>query len=475
MKTALGILHFLIIALATQAQQTVTSIAHGDWDSPATWSNGAVPDTNDNIYIYHGVCFSRPLTHRGHLYIDSTAGLCGRAPVHFKPGSSWITYGCFNNDGILSQGSSGYIWGGRVTMRGSLIVAAGIPSGMGVEIHGGSLWAYPPSYYFLCGTDQPSLWAPQEACSGTCITAQISPVCDTGYTWLIQTPLELDTRSDTSANQAICDLQTGDYYVSASFSACAHPTVSIPGATIRVAPSPNLSMPAKTVWCGPQPDTLIVAAASASDSIVYQWSPTAGVECPTCPTTRLWPTATQTYQLSAINMVGGCSTLDSVSIVYDSLQFELPQQLLACGTGVNVQAGVASASAYAAAWNDGSTELSRTLTTPGMHWLTAHNQCLTATDTVQVTLLPDIAAQPVPNPISPSGGGFSTQLAAYGTDENPARLTVWSTEGKLLFDEQGPAPAWPPTHPQAVYLYRITGRGCDGQPVIRTGRVLVLH
>lgn len=129
---------------------TIKTVATGDWENPAIWSNNQVPANPDSIIIYHYVTINQNLTINNPtvLLIDSLGTICGEYLLETLCGASFINYGHLFLGQIKTRAGKNYYY---ISCKNYMIIS-GCFSGGGYYYNippNGSTYVWPP---VLCKT-----------------------------------------------------------------------------------------------------------------------------------------------------------------------------------------------------------------------------------------------------------------------------------------------------------------------------------
>lgn len=106
---------------------TIKTIAAGDWENPAIWSNSQVPVNPDSIIIYHYVTINQNLVINNPtaLFIDSLGTICGDYLLETMCGASFVNYGHMYLNAIKTRNGKNY----NVIQCKNYIIISGCSSG----------------------------------------------------------------------------------------------------------------------------------------------------------------------------------------------------------------------------------------------------------------------------------------------------------------------------------------------------------
>jgi hypothetical protein len=129
---------------------TIKTIATGDWENPAIWSNNQVPVSPDSILIYHYVTLNHDLTINNPtvLFIDTLGTICGEYLLETLCGSSFVNYGHLFLNQIKTRAGLNYFY---ISCKNYMIISGCSPGG-GYYNNlppNGSTYVWPP---VLCKT-----------------------------------------------------------------------------------------------------------------------------------------------------------------------------------------------------------------------------------------------------------------------------------------------------------------------------------
>jgi hypothetical protein len=126
---------------------TVKTIAHGDWEDPAVWSNNQVPTNPDSVLVYHYMVIHQNLNILSPtvLFIDSLGTICGDHLLETMCGASFINYGHLFLNRIKTRAGSNYHY---IACKNSLILSGCSPaSGYYNNLPpNGSTYVWPPVF-----------------------------------------------------------------------------------------------------------------------------------------------------------------------------------------------------------------------------------------------------------------------------------------------------------------------------------------
>jgi gliding motility-associated-like protein len=136
-------------------------------------------------------------------------------------------------------------------------------------------------------------------------------------------------------------------------------------------------------------------------------------------------------------------------------------------------------------WQDGSTNDSFVVVTPGVYWATAMVDCCTRTDSITVstgtaeTLYDWLAS--VPNVFTPNGDGWNDEFNVLGIDSDHYEISVFDRWGERMFYSSDPDMDWDGCYkrraaPDGTYFYLLRDiHRCDGRVVNRSGHVTLMR
>jgi hypothetical protein len=129
---------------------TVKTIAHGDWEDPAVWSNNPVPTNPDSVLVYHYMVIHQNLNIQSPtvLFIDSLGTICGDYLLETMCSASFINYGHLFLNRIKTRAGANYHY---IACKNSLILTGCSPGGGNYNNYppNGSTYVWPP---VLCKT-----------------------------------------------------------------------------------------------------------------------------------------------------------------------------------------------------------------------------------------------------------------------------------------------------------------------------------
>lgn len=235
------------------------------------------------------------------------------------------------------------------------------------------------------------------------------------------------------------------------------------------------------------PDAIICAGESvmigqeANGSI--SWSPAVPLDDPASEFPLASPDTSTTFLLTVSG--GGCTVSDSMTVfVFPAPIAELSLADTTVGQGATLNIAVTGGSVLT--WSPSSivhcltcnetsvTVMETTLLTVEIIGL---NGC-TATDSVLITVDPDLCQPAIPNVMTPNGDQTNDLLEPALWDE-PYHLQVWSRWGDLVYDNNGNGTGWDgrmngSEAPSDVYAWMFTASICGEVQVIR-GDVTVVR
>lgn len=109
---------------------TIKTIADGDWENAAIWSNNQVPVNPDSIIIYHYVTINQTLALNNPtiLYIDTLGTICGDYLLETFCGASFVNYGHLFLNSIKTRAGLNYY---EIKCKNFINLSGCPPSGSG--------------------------------------------------------------------------------------------------------------------------------------------------------------------------------------------------------------------------------------------------------------------------------------------------------------------------------------------------------
>jgi hypothetical protein len=107
---------------------TVKTVANGDWEDPAMWSNNLVPTNPDSILVYHYMVIHQDLTINSPtvLFIDTLGTICGDYLLETMCGASFVNNGHLFLNRIKTRAGLNYHY---IACKNSLILNGCSPGG----------------------------------------------------------------------------------------------------------------------------------------------------------------------------------------------------------------------------------------------------------------------------------------------------------------------------------------------------------
>ena len=244
----------------------------------------------------------------------------------------------------------------------------------------------------------------------------------------------------------------------------------VDGDTISVnyVPAPEISLPEDTVICGLENTyTIDVTTPGAA----YLWQ-----DGSTEPTFTI--TDDGLYYVTVT--VGGCNDKDSVLVNY-SVQPVVdlgPDASLCLGTTILLEAG---SETFDYVWQDGSTDNTFLVSTPGTYSVSVIINGCEATDEIVIVPDPCICKVTAPNIFSPNGDGFNdnfSQIDCY--DLLSYDLTVYNRYGEVVFMTTKMDGSWNGQFEgkdceMGTYVYVINYTRPTGETGVTSGNVILVR
>jgi gliding motility-associated-like protein len=205
---------------------------------------------------------------------------------------------------------------------------------------------------------------------------------------------------------------------------------------------------------------------------VYQWQN--GSNSPTF-------IVTQAGSYSVNVVAGGCLFTDTINVDYQTTpMLALPNDTIICEDSridINIPAGN-----YNLLWNDGSSELTRSITQAGNYWLTASNLCGSATDTFELQTKNCNCYLYFPNAFTPTGDALNECFGAvYNCEFESYHLYIYNRWGQLLFETTQANECWDGKYKNemvisGVYIWFVEYKSIyEDEMTGRKGRVAVIY
>ncbi len=305
------------------------------------------------------------------------------------------------------------------------------------------------------------------------------------YTWIPSTGLSCTTCSNPIASPSVYTTYTVISTASAAIGCKASNTV-----TMSITANPQvLSSPISTNVCVGQSAYLV-----ASNGSNYNWAPSNGLSCPTCPGTYASPTVTTVYTVTSNNSLLCSTTATQIINVlpYANAAFTatnnamtgFPQTLTITNTS-------SSASSYSWSLSNGSTATSTVpsfvINNPGTYTLIliayGNNGC---NDTTRSIIVADdiIKPQPsvtFPNVFTPNGDGTNDFFLPIMKEFADMEVSVYDRWGILVHEMHGITDKWlgettkGKECPAGTYFYVFTGKDLNGKNYVYKGYVQLLR
>ena len=198
------LLGILLCSMSDAYSLTAITVCNGLWDSPSTWSSGAVPVNEDTIIIEHLVKNVNSLTLTSNLLIIKADGeLCGNVALNLAAGTVVNNYGVF---GATSITLADYFYNNGTIKTNSFVISGYLVNNGSMAIGGYSCFEKPDCTPHILLTANDSLRSNTEAYSyewsldGNVLaetTRNIEPVSSGDYT--VRTKSILAVYSDYSS------------------------------------------------------------------------------------------------------------------------------------------------------------------------------------------------------------------------------------------------------------------------------------
>lgn len=254
----------------------------------------------------------------------------------------------------------------------------------------------------------------------SCATIILDPGAITGATYEWQ---------DGTTGQTLDATASGTYWVRVSVDCCvASDTVEVEIGALNA-----LDLGSDTLVCGA--DGLLLEAPSGSGDLL--WSDgSADPELLVIETGEYWLTVTS----------GSCTVSDTIAVEVAPLPTVVIEgELVSCdGSALELEAVITGEEDFA--WDDGSTELVRTVSVSAEVWVQVTNQCGTVADTVQVAVLDGISIDLGNDTLLCAGQSLQLQADAPGWD------FLWSDGSEansLTITDEG------------IYWLEVSNAGCS--------------
>ena len=178
---------------------------------------------------------------------------------------------------------------------------------------------------------------------------------------------------------------------------------------------------------------------------------------------------------------GWCSYRDSLNLtVITAPQIDLGSDTTLCGDGIRSVDLTSDEATYT--WSDGYPGPIRDITQTGNYSVTVTNKCGSATDDLDITILPYACELYVPNAFSPNGDAYNNVFRPIG-QVVVERMIIFNRWGEILVDIPGPNPEWDGTYqgelmPVGTYFFEIIYQDPQGEfalPRSEAGHVYLLY
>lgn len=398
---------------------------------PATsylWNTG---DTTQNITV------NAP----GQYYVTTTTGNCTFSdtinitmnPVPVIDIGADTTF-CGPVTLLLDAGSSGsYIWNNSNTTQTLNVTTAGT--------------------YFVTVTIA--------GCSNSdtiVVTEILPPVINDTAICMGQTATFTSTIADSwlwntgSSLQSITATANGYYWVDAIENGC----TLRDSAMLTVIPVPVIELGDDTTLC---PSENVLLDVTGAPEYTYLWNTNA-------VTPALLVDSTGNYSVTV--SVSGCSVSDSIRVtVADPLELGDAQTL--CGRfNLTLNAGNPGATYV---WNDGSSQQTFDISSPGIYWVQVSQGACVRTDSIEITGIEGEGMLFIPNTFTPNGNGNNDLFRAYGLGITAFHMRIFNRWGELIFESSDINAAWDGRYKGQIvqtdtYVYTIDYETtCEGTDV----------
>ncbi len=135
-------------------------------------------------------------------------------------------------------------------------------------------------------------------------------------------------------------------------------------------------------------------------------------------------------------------------------------------------------------WQDGSTNDSLVVVTPGLYWATATVDCCSRTDSITVYNVSEPLNDRfafVPNVFTPNADGWNDEFTISGIDSDHCEFSVFDRWGERIFHSTDPEMDWDGFYkgrpiPDGTYFYLLQYlHQCDGRVVHSSGHITLLR
>lgn len=177
--------------------------------------------------------------------------------------------------------------------------------------------------------------------------------------------------------------------------------------------------------------------------------------------------------------VGNCSAYDTIEIqVISTPEFDLGNDTLICeGDNLLLKPGVSGS--YS--WNNGSSEPTLVVNSPGTYSVFIQNQCGSQSDTIQIGNIECFCTYYLPNSFTPDGSEFNENFGMlYDCDFTDFVFRIYDRWGELIFESLDPDVWWDGTYlgkpvQNGTYPYKIQFNDEEEITKVITGHVNVLY
>ncbi len=202
-------------------------------------------------------------------------------------------------------------------------------------------------------------------------------------------------------------------------------TITIyPGFSITVSPLSSMICKGDTV------------SLSASGATSFLWQPNDYLSVDSGNLVLSFPQQNITYTVTGFSSQGCSSTTNVIITVHEFPSVSLGEDLYFCSSPLIVLDAGGTYQHYL--WNDGSTEQTFQVNTPGIYWVVVDNYNCVKSDTI--TIKPCIDVE-IPNVITPNGDGQNDYFYVRGIFET-YNLTIFNRWGKKVFETNNSEEKW---------------------------------
>jgi len=236
-----------------------------------------------------------------------------------------------------------------------------------------------------------------------------------------------------------------------------------------------------TVLC-PGGSSLLTASGATS----YQWSPSTGLACPTCPNTVATPTSSTTYTITGTK----CGKYDSIVTIYIQV-FPAPVAVAVVSPAAILPGDVAQLSGSGGGtynWTPGTDLSCVTCPGPAANPLETTNYCLIVTDgngcrDTSCVSLELLSCQRVfvPNYFSPNGDGDNDVECIYGLDcVRFFTFSIFDRWGEQVFETNDAGKCWDGSYQNrpldsGVFVYTLKGELLTGKAISQRGSITLVR